>query len=631
MEQKNNKVNYKSDFDFTANFKAFGQGGEVEIGFANYDWEIVLTTGCSHLASKGYVVSYKGGVCTNCFNDNGKVHIVMNDHKLGVGQLQGVVKANIPNPIYPDGHQLLMHNMVLPFELVTDNGDAPSEVEVEILLPYLYDSAYRIAVASGYKGTQEEYYQLASQLPNAVETAMQIKDTATSLENSAETIGGAIETLGATTEAIEQGANVIKDNADTLQASANIVKTSAEQIGANIADLQESVSSIDGAVEDINKGASTIANSATKVETSATTLEGVSATISGSVSSLRASATAIAEGANTIKSSADTLQTNADKVSESATKVEQAVEPLVQASESLDATKQAFEMLSSEWADGRQAIATALTNRRYPTEPTESFHAMAEKVENMSYEEGWFAKIGYTDDNASALKEMIDYSYELAKGWDSDGSTPSLFEGNNNILFYPIVDTSQIPTAERMFYGTSSLLFVPNLSLPKAISTDTMFTNSNVRKVGDIDIPNATRTQGMFSSAIKVTHIGAINSPMATSMSYTFNVKNIVYVKSVDVGSATQMATFISTGILFICMKNIGKSTLITYDFSAATSWGTGGEENRQSLIDSLITYSYDRASNGMSTATIKLSANTKALLTDDEIAQITAKGFTIS
>jgi hypothetical protein len=231
MEQKINKVNYKSDFDFTAVFKAFGQGGEVEIGFANYDWEIVLTTGCNHFASKGYVVSYKGGVCTNCFNDNSKVHIVMNDHKLGVGQIQGVVKANIPNPIYPDGYQLLMHNVVLPFELVTDNGDAPSEVEVEILLPYLYDSAYRIAVASGYKGTQEEYYQLASQLPNAVETANKVQASATSLADS------------------------------------------AEMIGSNIADLKASVQSIDGAVTNINQGASTIANSATSLENSINEIE----------------------------------------------------------------------------------------------------------------------------------------------------------------------------------------------------------------------------------------------------------------------------------------------------------------------------------------------------------------------
>lgn len=83
--------------------------------------------------------------------------------------------------------------------------------------------------------------------------------------------------------------------------------------------------------------------------------------------------------------------------------------------------------------------------------------------------------------------------------------------------------------------------------------------------------------------------------------------------------------------LTFILIKNIGKSTLTTFDFSDASNWGTDGDENRQSLIDSLITYSYDRATNGMGAATIKLSTNTKALLTEDEIAQITAKGFTIA
>lgn len=53
--------------------------------------------------------------------------------------------------------------------------------------------------------------------------------------------------------------------------------------------------------------------------------------------------------------------------------------------------------------------------------------------------------------------------------------------------------------------------------------------------------------------------------------------------------------------------------------------------EARQSLIDSLITYSFDRAAAGYSNCTIKLSAKTKALLTEEEIAQITAKGFTIA
>lgn len=82
-------------------------------------------------------------------------------------------------------------------------------------------------------------------------------------------------------------------------------------------------------------------------------------------------------------------------------------------------------------------------------------------------------------------------------------------------------------------------------------------------------------------------------------------------------------------------IKDIGyTSNCKSVDLKYLTVWGVNNDEipdARQSLIDSLITYSFDRLSAGYPTCTIKLSSNTKALLTDDEKAQITAKGFTIA
>ena len=82
-------------------------------------------------------------------------------------------------------------------------------------------------------------------------------------------------------------------------------------------------------------------------------------------------------------------------------------------------------------------------------------------------------------------------------------------------------------------------------------------------------------------------------------------------------------------------IKNIGyTSSCKSIEVRYLTVWGVNSDEipdARQSLIDSLITYSFDRASAGYPTCTITLSSNTKSLLTDDEIAQITAKGFTIA
>lgn len=74
-----------------------------------------------------------------------------------------------------------------------------------------------------------------------------------------------------------------------------------------------------------------------------------------------------------------------------------------------------------------------------------------------------------------------------------------------------------------------------------------------------------------------------------------------------------------------------GWSNNTTYDFSGATIWGTGSDENKQSVIDSLITYSHNRLESGFSVGIIKLSNATKALLTEDEITQITNKGYTIA
>lgn len=68
------------------------------------------------------------------------------------------------------------------------------------------------------------------------------------------------------------------------------------------------------------------------------------------------------------------------------------------------------------------------------------------------------------------------------------------------------------------------------------------------------------------------------------------------------------------------------------YDLTRLNNWGTGGEENRQSVVNSLITNNIDRTQfENAGNATITLAYKTKALLTEDEIAQITAKGYTLS
>ena len=60
-------------------------------------------------------------------------------------------------------------------------------------------------------------------------------------------------------------------------------------------------------------------------------------------------------------------------------------------------------------------------------------------------------------------------------------------------------------------------------------------------------------------------------------------------------------------------------------DFSYLAKW------TNDTVVTSLVTNSYDRATAGLKTMTLKLSANTKAALTDEQKAAITAKGYTIA
>ena len=67
----------------------------------------------------------------------------------------------------------------------------------------------------------------------------------------------------------------------------------------------------------------------------------------------------------------------------------------------------------------------------------------------------------------------------------------------------------------------------------------------------------------------------------------------------------------------------------INWDFSALYYWGAEG--NKQCVVNSLVNNTVDLVSQDGRNQKITLSSPTKALLTSDEIAQITSKGYTIA
>ena len=288
----------------------------------------------------------------------------------------------------------------------------------------------------------------------------------------------------------------------------------------------------------------------------------------------------------------------------------------------------------------------------------------------------------------------IAYSKTLYDAWNpSNTSAYNLYEKDKNIVYAPNIDTSNVTSMNAMFYYCYRLTTVPAFdtrnvtdmsymffycsSLKTVQAFDTrnvtdmkyMFAYcSSLQTVPAFDTRNVTNFSNMFNSCSSITSVPALNASKVTNMEYMFyNCTSLTSIKELDTSKVNNFqymlyeCPIITTieGISFksfsdstmdsyyICgfspirslrkavFKDIGyQSTAVQFNTSYIENWGVNTDEildARQSLIDSLITYSFDRATAGYPTCTIKLSSTTKALLTDDEKAQITAKGFTLA
>lgn len=241
------------------------------------------------------------------------------------------------------------------------------------------------------------------------------------------------------------------------------------------------------------------------------------------------------------------------------------------------------------------------------------------------------------------------------------------------------LNTSNVTSMRYMFSGCFNLtnIDLSNFNTSNVINMEYMFQLSNPTKatltqldLSSFDTSNVTNMSYMFSGqgnlktiilpekfgqkASNITYmfqkcynleyIPAFSTDNCNNMSYLVDgCSNLKRIEGISIKSLTKIShsdvlgfSDLPTLRYFLC-KDIGfqqSVTSVIFTYNKLSNWGVVNDEvpdARQSLIDSLITYSFDRATAEYSTCTINLSTNTKALLTEDEIAQITAKGFTIA
>lgn len=161
-------INYLSDFDSIVKIKTCDG---TDVGFPDYDFKLFFYTTTK---MTGFTASCIGGKCTNLFNDNGRIHVVFDNHKLGIGKLMVDFTALLPNGLFPDGNKKLVVPQALDIKLVRGKGDCTKNIEAELIVPFVYISAYDLAKSAGYTGTLEEYTKAINELPMITEEAKNV-------------------------------------------------------------------------------------------------------------------------------------------------------------------------------------------------------------------------------------------------------------------------------------------------------------------------------------------------------------------------------------------------------------------------------------------------------------------------
>lgn len=205
-------------------------------------------------------------------------------------------------------------------------------------------------------------------------------------------------------------------------------------------------------------------------------------------------------------------------------------------------------------------------------------------------------------------------------------------------------NTSNVVNMSSMFEYCNALTSIDDISgfrdldMSKVTNMNNMF--NTCRKLTSVNLtlnaPNLTLIVNMFGTCTQLTSviINSPSNPKLTNMSYMFSSCNKltdIDLSNFDISNVSSISSMFSgcSALVNLKLKGIGEysgtsSSGLTLDLTPCAKL------SKESVLY-LFNNAFDRAAADYNNAfTIKLNAATKALLTDDEIAIATNKGFTV-
>lgn len=284
-------------------------------------------------------------------------------------------------------------------------------------------------------------------------------------------------------------------------------------------------------------------------------------------------------------------------------------------------------------------------------------------IGEFEYVEGFnFGKIGYSQELSNELNsdtaEKLAYSKQLYDAWDPNRtSAQSYFQNNTSLVYAPLFNTSNVTNMNSMFKGCSNLTTVPEFDTSNVTDMKGMFNYcSSLTTIPLLDTSKVTNMHDMFSYCLNLTTLPLLDTSNVTDMGYMFaedkalsSVPLLNTSKVTDVYGMFQRCSNLSSvplldmssvpnvGYMFYYCSNL--TNLDGFTNLGAGFTGTSSNHNltfsytskltKQSCLNIFNTI-YDMTNTSVTDAKITLHATTKALLSADDIAIATSKGWTI-
>lgn len=219
-----------------------------------------------------------------------------------------------------------------------------------------------------------------------------------------------------------------------------------------------------------------------------------------------------------------------------------------------------------------------------------------------------------------------------------------MFSQCPNLITIPPLDTSNVTTMFSMFEYCSSLTTIPLLNTSNVATMYNMFNHcTSLTSIPQLDTSNNTSMESMFNNCSSLISIPQLNTYKVTNMQSTFkNCTNLTTIPQLDTSNVQYFSSVFSgcSNLTSIPQLNLSSANSLDQTFKGCTKLTSIGIYGFKYSIDitdtalehdAIVAFLNQAGTAYNSSQKITLGSAKLALLSDDEKAIATNKGWTLA